>query len=477
MSSHRLAQPVGDGMDSKRPFSSLKDSSVDQRILRQLEFLEFKQMTRIQAEAIPALTESADLDGLVCSETGSGKTMVFLIPILSRILEIETRMRAKLSADGKVSLKKGQVLKRSDGTRALIISPTRELAQQTLETAQKLSQMLPYIICGALLSGTNRKSEKAQLRKGITILIATPGKILDHLDGTSSFSFSRLSTVVLDEADRLLDLGFEVKLHLIIKELRNNAKNHGAEARLKADLLRQQLKDEAESTDIVITKDTLAAEREAQRQIARQLLKEAGISNAPGPVNINKIFSTFEADEKKKATTIMELDSTDDESSPGVADSKEKQSLEESPSDAVQPSKSIATADCDQHEPDHQDFQTIMVSATLRPDVVQLAKFCLRPNHKWFRGAETDDSSNAEGEDAVDKENKKVDFVIPKSLKQAFIKVSNLKARLLTLFAMLKMSSQTKKSKVGISSICTLISICSPWSSSTIVRWSSFFAL
>jgi ATP-dependent RNA helicase DDX31/DBP7 len=110
-------------------------------------------------------------------------------------------------------------LERSTGTHAIIISPTRELSLQIYEVLRRLLRPFPQIVPGVIMGGEKRKSEKARLRKGVSILVATPGRLVDHLLHTQAFHFDKCRWLVLDEADRLLDMGFERDLTSIITTL------------------------------------------------------------------------------------------------------------------------------------------------------------------------------------------------------------------------------------------------------------------
>ncbi|EDX18233.1 GD17360 [Drosophila simulans] len=108
---------------------------------------------------------------------------------------------------------------RTDGVRALVIVPTRELVMQTYELIQKLVKPYTWIVPGSLLGGESRKSEKARLRKGINILIGTPGRLVDHLLHTASFKLTKLQFLILDEADRLLELGYERDVKQLVEAI------------------------------------------------------------------------------------------------------------------------------------------------------------------------------------------------------------------------------------------------------------------
>lgn len=111
--------------------------------------------TRIQSVVVPLLTKPQNI--LMKSQTGSGKTLAYLIPLLNDLMSLVP------------------ALKRGDGTRALIIAPTRELCSQIADVLAKLTQCCVWIVGGSITGGEKKKSEKARLRKGVTVLVGTPG--------------------------------------------------------------------------------------------------------------------------------------------------------------------------------------------------------------------------------------------------------------------------------------------------------------
>jgi ATP-dependent RNA helicase DDX31/DBP7 len=166
------------------------------------------------------------VDGLrdifIQSQTGSGKTLAFLLPIIQALLPL-----SKLS-----------YIDRSIGTLAIILAPTRELAQQISKVLETILTMAlshaddeddrgftRWLVGGLLVGGATRTHDKARLRKGVPILVATPGRLLDHLQNTQSFQCSKTLYLVLDEADRLMDLGFEETIQGIIKALDGRRRN------------------------------------------------------------------------------------------------------------------------------------------------------------------------------------------------------------------------------------------------------------
>uniref|UniRef100_A0A3B5AR09 ATP-dependent RNA helicase n=1 Tax=Stegastes partitus TaxID=144197 RepID=A0A3B5AR09_9TELE len=161
--------------------------------------LNVSTLTSVQKRSIPALLSGRD--AVIRSQTGSGKTLSFAVPLVQSLQELQPKIR------------------RSDGPLAVVIVPTRELALQTFHTFQKLLKPFTWIVPGVLMGGEKRKAEKARLRKGINILVSTPGRLVDHIKHTLSIAFSAVRWLVLDEADRTLDLGFEKDLTVILNSL------------------------------------------------------------------------------------------------------------------------------------------------------------------------------------------------------------------------------------------------------------------
>ncbi|KAM6047881.1 ATP-dependent DNA helicase DDX31 isoform 3-T3 [Chlamydotis macqueenii] len=161
--------------------------------------LNISSMTSVQKQTIPVLLQGKD--ALVRSQTGSGKTLAYGIPLVQSLQGMESKIQ------------------RSDGPYALILVPTRELALQSFDTMQKLLKPFAWIVPGVLMGGEKRKSEKARLRKGINILISTPGRLVDHIKSTECIHFRRTQWLIIDEADRILDLGFEKDVAVILNAL------------------------------------------------------------------------------------------------------------------------------------------------------------------------------------------------------------------------------------------------------------------
>lgn len=155
----------------------------------------------IQALFIPPALTPHHTVGV--APTGSGKTLAFALPLLQHLLNASAT----------------SPIKREHGTYAMVITPTRELALQVGSVLEALATAAPWLCVGVLTGGTKRKTDKARLRKGLSVVVATPGRLLDHLQHTSSFRTGRMSWLVLDEFDRLLDMGFSDTISAILAEL------------------------------------------------------------------------------------------------------------------------------------------------------------------------------------------------------------------------------------------------------------------
>ena len=152
--------------------------------------LEITTPTEIQRLAIPHLLQSTQ-DTFIRAQTGSGKTLAFILPILHTLL----------------SLPEHKNYDRTSGLFAIILSPTRELAKQ-IEAVITMLTAGTWVVPGWFLGGEKKKSEKARLRKGVNVLVATPGRLADHLESTKVLDTSLVRWIVLDEGDRLVDMGF-----------------------------------------------------------------------------------------------------------------------------------------------------------------------------------------------------------------------------------------------------------------------------
>ncbi len=181
-------EQAGQPAVSPAPEITFADLGLAPELLRALTDMGYSKPTPIQAQAIPLVISGKDIMG--GAQTGTGKTAAFTLPILQRILPF---------ASSSPSPAKHPV-------RALILAPTRELALQVFESVKAYSKHTPLRAMCAF-GGVDIKPQIAELKKGVEILVATPGRLLDHVEN-KSVSFSSVQALVLDEADRMLDMGF-----------------------------------------------------------------------------------------------------------------------------------------------------------------------------------------------------------------------------------------------------------------------------
>jgi ATP-dependent RNA helicase DDX31/DBP7 len=159
--------------------------------------------TAIQKAAMVPLLEG-DSDAFIQAETGSGKTLAYVLPIVQRIMQMTVQEKR---------------VHRDSGLFALILAPTRELSKQISVVLENVLRCAHWVVPGIVIGGENKKSEKARLRKGVNILVATPGRLADHLEHTEALEVSGVRWLVLDEGDRLMELGFEEDIKKIVSKL------------------------------------------------------------------------------------------------------------------------------------------------------------------------------------------------------------------------------------------------------------------
>ena len=167
--------------------------ALHERLLKAVAALNFVEPTPVQAAAIPLALQGRDLR--VTAKTGSGKTAAFMLPVLNRLVDLK-QSRVEI--------------------RALVLLPTRELAQQTLKEIERFAQFT-YIKAGMITGGEDFKEQAAMLRKVPDILVGTPGRMLEQLNA-GNLHLEHVQVVVLDEADRMLDMGFSEDVERLCNE-------------------------------------------------------------------------------------------------------------------------------------------------------------------------------------------------------------------------------------------------------------------
>lgn len=171
---------------------TFKDFNFKNEIMEQVTAVGYVSPTPIQEKAIPEILKGSDVLGL--AKTGTGKTAAFALPILERIATVKPSGR---------------------GVRALVIAPTRELAEQINNTFLQLGKKIG-IKSATMYGGVSAKPQLEALKNGADIIVGCPGRILDHIN-QGNFNLTRLEVLVLDEADHMLDMGFLKDIEKIIK--------------------------------------------------------------------------------------------------------------------------------------------------------------------------------------------------------------------------------------------------------------------
>ena len=177
-----------------------KELGLSAELLRAIDDQGYGEATPVQREAIPAILDGRDL--LAAAQTGTGKTAGFTLPLLER-LQASTNDRRRI--------------------RALILTPTRELAAQVTESVRTYGRYLPFRSI-QIFGGVSIRPQISKLQKGVDIVVATPGRLLDHVS-QGTIDLSAIEILVLDEADRMLDMGFIRDIRKILKLLPDRRQN------------------------------------------------------------------------------------------------------------------------------------------------------------------------------------------------------------------------------------------------------------
>lgn len=178
---------------------SFSEFGLHPDLLKAISASGYTVATPIQAQAIPAIIDGRDVMG--AAQTGTGKTAAFTLPLLHRLMPYASHSTSPARHP----------------VRALILAPTRELADQVADSVKRYSESCPLRVA-VVFGGVDISAQKEELRKGCELVIATPGRLLDHIE-QKTINLSQVNTLVLDEADRMLDMGFLPDLERIVKLL------------------------------------------------------------------------------------------------------------------------------------------------------------------------------------------------------------------------------------------------------------------
>lgn len=195
-----------DANPSENGFTAL---GLSGSLLKSIVATGYTTPTPIQARAIPAALAGRDL--LLSAQTGSGKTAAFVLPILHQLSELQAKEKAaEKTASGKRGRQQPKVVQ------ALILTPTRELANQVQDSIRKYGSAMKDLYSVPLVGGAAYSGQIRALKKGVQIIVATPGRLLDHINA-QRVNLSDLTMLVLDEADRMLDMGFADDINAILE--------------------------------------------------------------------------------------------------------------------------------------------------------------------------------------------------------------------------------------------------------------------
>ncbi len=217
-----LNQRVQEIDPKENEYKTFTDLPLSQTTASGLEASHFKALADIQQKAIPFALKGSDILG--AAKTGSGKTLAFLIPVLENLYR---RKWTEL-----------------DGLGALILSPTRELAIQIFEVLRKIGRYHTFS-AGLVIGGKSLREERERLGR-MNILVCTPGRMLQHMDQTAAFEIDNLQMLVLDEADRIMDMGFQSTVDAIVEHLpkeRQTLLFSATQTKKVSDLARLSLRD------------------------------------------------------------------------------------------------------------------------------------------------------------------------------------------------------------------------------------------
>ncbi len=279
--------------------------ALDAKLLRAVADSGYTAMTPIQAKAIPIVLDGRDVMG--AAQTGTGKTAAFTLPLLQKMLKHENASMSPARHP----------------VRALVIAPTRELADQVannVKTYAKHTDLRATVVFG----GIDMKPQTAELKRGVEVLIATPGRLLDHIEAKNCV-LNQVEYVVLDEADRMLDIGFLPDLQRILSYLPKQRQTLLFSATFSPEIKRlaqSYLQDPVtvevarpNATASTVEQRFYSVAEDDKRRALRQLLRERQISQAIVFVNSKlgaaRLARSFERDGLK--TAALHGDKSQDE--------------------------------------------------------------------------------------------------------------------------------------------------------------------
>ena len=278
---------------------------LDAKLLRAIEVQGYATMTPIQAKAIPVVLAGRDVMG--AAQTGTGKTAAFSIPLLQKMLKHENASMSPARHP----------------VRAVVLAPTRELADQVANNVKAYAKQTNLRVA-VVFGGMDMKPQTAELKAGVEVLIATPGRLLDHIEAKNC-NLSQVEYVVLDEADRMLDIGFLPDLQRILSYLPKQRQTLLFSATFSPEikkLAQSYLQDpllvevaRPNATASTVEQRFYKVHEDDKRAVIRQILRDRGISQSIVFVNsklgAGRLARAFERDGLK--TAALHGDKSQDE--------------------------------------------------------------------------------------------------------------------------------------------------------------------
>ena len=261
-------------LDTKATYTSFSDLPLSAPTVAGLKSAHFSALTDIQAKATPLALQGSDILG--AAKTGSGKTLAFLVPVLENLYRAQC-----IGADA--------------GLGALIISPTRELAIQIFDVLRKIGGKGHLFAAGLIIGGKSLQEERDALAR-MNVVVCTPGRILQHLSQTSTFNVDNLRMLVLDEADRIMDMGFKKDVDAIIEYLppdRQTLLFSATQTKRVSDLSRLALKD-----------PEYISVHESAHSATPQTLQQNYITT-PLPEKLDTLWSFLQSSKKSKILVFL----------------------------------------------------------------------------------------------------------------------------------------------------------------------------
>jgi ATP-dependent RNA helicase DDX23/PRP28 len=276
------------GGRATNPIRSWAESGLDERILQAFAAMNFKEPSPIQRQAIPIGIKNRDIIGI--AETGSGKTAAFVAPMLTYILKCPLSMRKRTPLDGPLSI---------------IMAPARELAQQIETETVKIAQFLEVSVV-SMVGGQSIHDQGFKIREGCDVLIATPGRVIDALEN-HYVVLNQCNYIVLDEADRMIDMGFESQVNKVMDSMATLLKAEHEEEALEQAKKSETGEQLYRVTSLYSATMPPGVERVAKRYLRAPCIIRIGDEESGKNKRIDqRVLWMTEAEKKKKLLQVLE---------------------------------------------------------------------------------------------------------------------------------------------------------------------------